>query len=115
MAGNRLWDEREGAQRRAGAAADLERRNDKQELVLALLGDLLEKVVLDDVDAVVGNHEHVHREHLEEGCVRRKGDRRARFERQRIVAYYARALPYEPLRSRHVQPGRRVLILVLIW
>src|SRR5262245_49257385 len=48
-------NERERTQRRARPDADLERRHHQQKLVGARLGQFLQEIVLDDVDAVVGD------------------------------------------------------------
>jgi hypothetical protein len=95
---------REGkrAQARTGAAPDLERRHHQQELVHLFRGQLLQEEVLDDVDAVVGDQEHVDREDLKR---RREEQRWPLLEREGVVAHHACSVIDEKLRPTNPGPG----------
>src|SRR5262245_48695779 len=101
LAGN----QRERAQGRTGSAADLQRRDHQQELVDARIGQFLEEIVLDDVDAVVGDQKHVHREHLELRRTRHE-NRRALLERQRVGADRGSLGSNQELGAVDARPGR---------
>src|SRR5438093_592816 len=108
-----LGPRREGerAKSGAGAAPDLERRHDEQELVDARLGQLFEEKVLDDVDPVVSDDQHVHGEHLERRRPRGPEDRGALLEGERVVADDAGAGIDQELRALHARTGREVALV----
>src|SRR3989442_3503475 len=108
-----LVSRREGerAKSGAGAAPDLERRHDEQELVDARLGQLFQEEVLDDVDPVVGDEQHVHGEHLERRRPRGSGDRGTLLEGERVVADDAGARIDQELRAFHARTGREVALV----
>src|SRR5262245_20351709 len=54
------WDEGERSEGGAGSPTDLEGRYHEQELVDARLGQLFQEEVLDDVNPVIGDEQHVH-------------------------------------------------------
>src|SRR5262245_61967139 len=103
-------NERERAQGRPGPAADFQRRHDQHELVDAGFRQILEEIVLDDVDAVVGDEQHVHREHLELRGARHE-DRRTLLERERVGANRGGAGPHQEFRTVDAGSGRVVALV----
>src|SRR5262249_54027351 len=59
LVGVTFWNEREGAKSRTGATPNFQRWHDEQELIRLPGSELFKKEVLDDIDPVVGDQQHV--------------------------------------------------------